>query len=178
MSNMLFGSVFNLVRPSLITLRSTRQEISPNVVSCALFYLLPSILAQISGFDTKLRFRGKSFQDIVVVTMRAVFIFFFVIPINANRERPCIQVLSNVTYFMFFLKGFLHFLQANTISSVLRKGWSDTSWWHSAQSNHLLQQGARIATYVDRLVNSFPYTIIHTTAYLDIQYMLAHCCWV
>lgn len=121
---MLFGSVFNLVRPSLITLRLTRQTGDQSEIVSVPLCPLPSILAQISSFNTQLRFRGKGFQDIVVVTMRAVFIFFFVIPIDATKERlpQCIHCQVNVTYFMFFLKAFLHFLQANTISSVLRKG--------------------------------------------------------
>lgn len=72
----------------------------------------------------------------------------------------------DATYFMFLRKTFLHFLQANTwdnqiidfssdwlwkeddmqqtMSHVFWRGWSSFSSWHSEQSNHRLQQGARI----------------------------------
>lgn len=35
-------------------------------------------------------------------------------------------------------KHFLHFLQANVISNVWRRGCDSCSWWHWAQSNHFL----------------------------------------
>ena len=47
-------------------------------------------------------------------------------------------------------KAFLHFLQTKTISKLCSSGWSAVSWWHSAQSNHFLQHGERMATWALR----------------------------
>ena len=47
---------------------------------------------------------------------------------------------------MSLRKAFLHFLQAKAISIVFKRGWSVASSWHSGQSNHLLQHGARTDT--------------------------------
>ena len=49
-----------------------------------------------------------------------------------------------------FLKAFLHFLQMNVISVVFASLCDCVSAWHSAQSNHSLQQGARMETWAFR----------------------------
>jgi len=49
-----------------------------------------------------------------------------------------------------FLKAFLHFLQMNVISADFASLWDCASAWHSAQSNHCLQQGARMETWAFR----------------------------
>jgi hypothetical protein len=41
-------------------------------------------------------------------------------------------------------------LQTKTISKLCSSGWSAVSWWHSAQSNHFLQHGERMATWALR----------------------------
>lgn len=51
----------------------------------------------------------------------------------------------------FLRKHFLHFLQAKTISVLFWRSWSWVSAWHSAQSNHFLQQGLRMATWALRM---------------------------
>jgi hypothetical protein len=56
---------------------------------------------------------------------------------------------SNVS--MSLRKTFLHFLQAKIISVAPLSSWSCFSAWHSAQSNHCLQHGERIATWALRM---------------------------
>ena len=60
---------------------------------------------------------------------------------------------------MSFLKAFLHFLQMNDISVVFASLWDCVSAWHSAQSNHCLQQGARMETWAFKTCLLPPFSV-------------------
>ena len=52
---------------------------------------------------------------------------------------------------MSLRNAFLHFLHINVISVVRASWWVSDSAWHSEQSNHCLQHGARMETWAFRM---------------------------
>ena len=97
---------------------------------------LPRVNPRILALDLDRCLWCFGVQHKVVVAMRAVLV-------AAPHQCPSHHNLVSATYASSnsrasFRKAFLHFLQMKVMSKVCVSGWSDCSWWHSAQSNHFL----------------------------------------